>query len=216
MFSGIVEESAEVVSFDKAREPARLEVKSSLDHAETKLGDSIAISGVCLTVVKKEGQKLSFELAAETLRRSTLGELKAGDRVHLERSLKLGDRLHGHFVFGHVDTTIELVSRTNDGKCDRLEWRFPKEFRQYIASKGSVSISGTSLTVGEVTDNTFSVYIIPHTSEVTTLSQLPVGGRANFEVDMLARYVGNMLIQERSDSLSEKKLIACGFGTRKS
>lgn len=193
MFSGIVEESAQIVSIDTAREPVRLVVKSGLDHAATKLGDSICISGVCLTVVAREGGTLSFDLAQETLRRSTLGTLKNGDRVNLERSLQLGDRLHGHFVFGHVDATIELVGRTNDGKCDRLEWKFPAGLRPYFASKGSVSISGVSLTLGEITDSTFSVYIIPHTSDITILSSIPVGGRANLEIDMLARYVHESL-----------------------
>lgn len=198
MFSGIVEESALVLVMDTAREPARLVVRSKLDHTETKLGDSICISGVCLTVISKTAGDLSFELAQETLRRSTLGTLRAGDTVNLERSLQLGDRLHGHFVFGHVDSTIELVSRTNDGKCDRLEWRFPSQMRPYFASKGSVSISGVSLTLGEITADTFSVYIIPHTSEVTILSSIPVGGRANLEVDMLARYVRESLMHDSS------------------
>ncbi|MBN8548631.1 MAG: riboflavin synthase [Deltaproteobacteria bacterium] len=193
MFSGIVEESAQVVSIEKTKEPVRLVVKSGLDHAATKLGDSICISGVCLTVVARDGGTLSFDLAQETLRRSTLGSLKNGDRVNLERSLQLGDRLHGHFVFGHVDATAELVSRTNDGKCDRLEWKFPPELRPYFASKGSVSISGVSLTLGEVTDTTFSVYIIPHTSDITILSSIPVGGKANLEIDMLSRYVHESL-----------------------
>lgn len=193
MFSGIVEESAHVVSIEKTKEPVRLVVKSALDHSGTKLGDSICISGVCLTVVAREGGTLSFDLAQETLRRSTLGSLRNGEKVNLERSLQLGDRLHGHFVFGHVDATIELVSRTNDGKCDRLEWKFSPELRSYFASKGSVSISGVSLTLGEVTDSTFSVYIIPHTSDITILSSIAVGGKANLEIDMLARYVHESL-----------------------
>jgi riboflavin synthase len=204
MFSGIVEESAQVVSIEKTREPVRLVIKSGLDHASTKLGDSICISGVCLTVVAKNSGNLSFDLAQETLRRSTLGSLSAGDRVNLERSLQLGDRLHGHFVFGHVDATIELVSRTNDGKCDRLEWKFPKELRSYFASKGSVSISGISLTLGEVTDTTFSVYIIPHTSEVTILSSIKVGGAANLEIDMLSRYVHESLTHRKPTEASSK------------
>ncbi len=211
MFSGIVEESASVLAFDKGRDPVRLVIRSNLDHSETKLGDSICISGVCLTVVQKHNADLSFDLAAETLRRSTLGTLKVGEKVNLERSLQLGARLHGHFVFGHVDATIELVSRTNDGKCDRLEWRFPAELRPYFASKGSVSVSGVSLTVGEVSAQTFSVYIIPHTSDITILSSLHVGAKANVEVDMLARYVYNMQSQPPQSGLTHEKLVQAGL-----
>jgi riboflavin synthase len=211
LFSGIVEESAQVLELSRGREPVRLVVRSRLDHALTQLGDSICISGVCLTVVHKNGGDLSFDLAAETLRRSTLGSLAVGDAVNLERSLQLGSRLHGHFVFGHVDATIELVKRINDGKCDRLEWRFPLHLRPYFAEKGSVSVSGVSLTVGEVSPDTFSVYIIPHTSDITTLAKIAVGGKANVEIDMLARYVHSMIAGKQSSSVTHDQLVQAGF-----
>src|SRR5438876_457883 len=120
MFSGIVEEAAEVAALVPAGDGARLAVRSSLDHESTALGDSIAIDGVCLTVVTRRGGLLEFDLAAETVRRSALGEKKPGDRVNLERSLKLGDRLHGHFVFGHVDTVISLASRAPEGNSEKF------------------------------------------------------------------------------------------------
>jgi len=197
MFSGIVEESASVHQLVDQCEPFKLVIKSALDHKETGLGDSICIDGVCLTVVDIKDDLLSFDLARETVRRSTLGELKSGDRVNLERSLKLEDRLHGHFVSGHVDGVLSLVSRTNDGNCDKLVWRFPPELAPYFASKGSVSISGISLTIGEVESDTFSVYIVPHTSKMTNLSDLQPGSSANVEIDILARYV-NRLISAKS------------------
>ncbi|MFM1846806.1 MAG: riboflavin synthase [Pseudomonadota bacterium] len=214
MFSGIVEESAFVASFRESANEARLVVKSKLDHAKTKLGDSICIDGVCLTVVAHDGKgALSFDLASETIRRSTLGSKKAGDTVNLERSLALGDRLHGHFVFGHVDARVELLSRKSEGTCDRLVWSLPAEFRHMVVSKGSVSLSGVSLTVGEVDDRSFSVYIIPHTSEVTTLHGLSVGAEANFEVDMLSRYVNAALRGERAaGGMSLEFLKAHGYG----
>jgi riboflavin synthase len=149
---------------------------------------------VCLTVVEHDGRgRLSFDLASETLRRSTLGLRKAGDRVNLERSLALGDRLHGHFVFGHVDARIKLLARRSEGTCDRLVWSLPVELQHLVVAKGSVSLSGVSLTVGEVEAGSFSVYIIPHTAALTTLHGLAVGDEANFEVDMLARYVNAAL-----------------------
>ena len=197
MFSGIVEEAALISSFDKTKFPARLVIESKLDHSSTVLGDSLAIEGVCLTVVERNGGLLSFDAVSETLRCSTLGDFNVGDKVNLERSLRLSDRLHGHLVFGHVDATIELLARTLEGKSDKLTWSTPDGYERYIASKGSASISGVSLTVCEVTPKTFSVYIVPHTSEATTLSFKKPGDRANFEVDMLARYVVNALDKDQ-------------------
>jgi len=189
MFSGIVEEAAKVIRVEGSSSLKTITVESSLDHIDTKLGDSICITGICLTVVKKEGKAISFEVSAESLRRSTLGDLRPGERVNLERSLVLGDRIHGHLVFGHVDAVITLISRRKEGESERLEWRFPVEYKKFLAPKGSVSIYGVSLTVGEVEGDKFSVYAIPHTLAVTTLASIAVGQKANLEVDMLARYV---------------------------
>lgn len=213
MFSGIVEEAAVVVSCRAEATSARLTVKSALDHSRTQLGDSICIDGVCLTVVELDSQGiLSFDLASETLRRSTLGARRPGDRVNLERSLALGDRLHGHFVFGHVDARIKLLARRSEGTCDRLVWSLPSELRHLVVSKGSVSLSGVSLTVGEVDATTFSVYIVPHTASVTTLEGLGVGDEANFEVDMLARYVSAALAgHARSGALTLDFLAHHGY-----
>ena len=195
MFSGIVEESAAVhLLTDTA-----IVVESALDHSETHLGDSISINGCCLTVVeysKRENKKfhLRFEIAPESFRRTTLGSLKTGSKVNLERSLQIGSRLHGHFVFGHVDTVVTLISRQPDGNSHRLELSLPAEYKKFVVPKGSVSLSGVSLTVGEVTADSFSVYIVPHTSEVTVLSALQPGDGVNFEIDMLARYVHSTVL----------------------
>jgi len=216
VFSGIVEEAATVASYRQSADEAKLVIQSRLDHSKTRLGDSICIDGVCLTVVAHDGKgALSFDLASETIRRSTLGGKKSGDKVNLERSLALGDRLHGHFVFGHVDARITLLMRKNEGTCDRLLWSLPPEFRHMVVSKGSVSLSGVSLTVGEVDDKSFSVYIIPHTSDVTTLQSLKVGDEANFEVDMLARYVNSALKGERAaGGMSLEFLKAHGYAPK--
>lgn len=212
MFTGIVEETAAVKTFSQTSTGCSLSVVSGLDHAATALGDSIAIDGVCLTVVKKQGAQLWFDLADETLRRTTLGEVSSGSRVNLERSLRVGERVHGHFVFGHVDGLAELVTRTNEQHSIKMVWRFPAGLRGLFAEKGSVSLSGISLTLGEVRDDTFAVYLIPHTLAVTTLSDRKPGDMVNLEVDMLARYVQAQLqnITPRA-GLSRETLIRCGF-----
>ena len=193
MFSGIVEECATVRRVEGSSGLKTIVVESLLDHSSTRIGDSICIDGVCLTVVRLENRLVSFEASTETLRRSTLGLLRAGSKVNLERSLVLGDRIHGHLVFGHVDTVVTLINRRRDGEAERLEWRMPPDFRKYIVSKGSVAVSGVSLTVGEVRRDAFSIFAIPHTLAVTTLSKMNVAEKANLEVDMLARYVESML-----------------------
>ncbi|MEZ4754016.1 MAG: riboflavin synthase [Bdellovibrionota bacterium] len=213
MFSGIVEESGTIVELSSIGDGARLIVESKLDHQETKLGDSIAIDGVCLTVVKKEGSKLTFDLAEETLRKTVLGELKAGSLINLERSLSLGSRVHGHFVFGHVDTVAELVAKSEEGNSVKLEFKLETNYLKFLAPKGSISVSGVSLTIGEVSAIGFSVYIIPHTGDVTTLLFKDVGARVNIEIDMLARYVNRMLTasQEQAPAITAEFLTEHGF-----
>lgn len=189
MFSGIVEEAGTVVSLNKENRPYRLVIKTSLDLRDTQVGSSIAVEGVCLTIVTKKKGEISFDLAPETVRRSTLGALTAGSKVNLERSLKLGDRIHGHFVFGHVDATTRLLSRVSEGQqAEKLTFKTPPDLRRYLACKGSISLAGVSLTLGPVNSSTFCVYLIPHTLSITTLSTLQPGDKVNVEVDMLARY----------------------------
>ncbi|RIL11458.1 MAG: riboflavin synthase [Proteobacteria bacterium] len=213
MFSGIVEEEAVVRLLSGAEHGRRLVVSSSLDHGQTKVGDSIAIDGVCLTVVSIKDQELSFDVAPETLRRSTLGELKEGQSVNLERSLKVGDRIAGHFVFGHVDCTLRLTERNSDGDALRLEFDKPTQIGRMLASKGSVSLSGVSLTLGEVGSDYFSVYIVPHTAQVTTLGKLKPGDAVNLEVDMLARYVAAQVgAGQSSDERMRALLERSGWG----
>jgi riboflavin synthase len=218
MFSGIVEEAADVLEFTPRNGGARLVLSSSLDHSGTELGDSICIEGVCLTVVAKElsgsSTKLSFDLAEETVKRSMLGDLVSGARVNFERSLEVGARIHGHFVLGHVDSTVKLLERKTVGNSERLLWELPVEYRKFVAEKGSVTLSGISLTIGEVAEKSFAVYIIPHTGEITTLLERSVGQRVNFEVDVLARYLLNAkeveAIQERS-GVTREMLLEHGF-----
>lgn len=215
MFSGIIEESAKVVSISKGQLSARLVIDSSLDHKETKLGDSIAIDGVCLTVTALSGARLEFDVGSETVRRTSLVSLKPGDLVNLERSLKLGARIHGHFVSGHVDSTVALLERVTEGNTEKFVWELPSELSSFIAPKVSVALSGISLTVGDVSNNTFCVYVIPHTSTVTTIMSLKVGQRLNLEVDILARYVETILAKTKRNNDADllKKMEEFGFMT---
>jgi riboflavin synthase len=205
MFTGIVEEVARVESLVSSGSGKRLSIRSALDHADTSLGDSICISGVCLTVVAKNGPVLAFDLAEETLRRTILGRLSSGSGVNLERSLKPTSRNSGHFVFGHVDGSLKLVARKAEAGSECFTWGFDPKFRAYLCEKGSVSISGVSLTVGQVRNDNFDVYLIPHTLAVTTLGEMRVGDEANLELDMLARYVVNALAAQTA-KCSESKL----------
>jgi riboflavin synthase len=197
MFSGLVEECAEVVEILKKEGGISLTVRSELDHADTKTGDSIAILGVCLTVTSVSktslGYDLTFDVVAETLRKTSFKRLVVGARVNFERSLIVGSRNHGHFVYGHVDGVGRIIRKLKDGD---LSWRFtvtyPQELRGYLAPKGSITISGVSLTIGEVRERDFTVYIVPHTYEKTTFGKATIGDTVHLEVDMLARYVASL------------------------
>ncbi|RMG39554.1 MAG: riboflavin synthase [Candidatus Dadabacteria bacterium] len=193
MFSGIIETTGTIVLIDRDRKPVLARVDTGLDLRETNIGDSVAVNGVCLTVVGLDGSCADFELAEETLRRTTFKDAETGDLVNIERSLVVGERLHGHFVFGHVDTTVRLLEIKNEEASERFKFELPSRFRKFIAEKGSVALNGVSLTVGEVEGSSFNVYIIPHTLEVTMFSGLQEGDLVNLEVDMLSRYVVSFL-----------------------
>jgi len=209
MFSGIIEEKARVASLRKEGGALKLLLESHLDHSATNAGDSICIDGVCLTVTKIRGSELEFDVSEETARRSTLPDLRVGARVNLERSLALGGRLHGHLVYGHVDRTVCLRSRREENGLFELAFELPEEMRPYIVTKGSVALAGVSLTVGAVNEQSFVVYIIPHTAALTTLPDLAVGDKVNLEIDMLARYVQGLLFGSRLEKQSNLlKLLA--------
>ncbi|MCO6431295.1 MAG: riboflavin synthase [Deltaproteobacteria bacterium] len=215
MFTGIIEERAVVTKMEIAASGASLQVRSSLGHAETGLGDSIAINGVCLTVVAIDSGLLKFDVSNETLRCSNLGQLSEGSEVNLERSLKAGERISGHFVFGHVDCVVQLRERRAEGDAAVLWWSLPAEFQPYIAEKGSVALNGVSLTVVNVEKERFSVCIIPHTASLTNLQSLQPGDTVNLEVDMLARYAVNALFpmksSKRESNISRDFLKEHGF-----
>ncbi len=189
MFTGIIETLALVADVVEEPPGVRLVIEAAEIAAEAKIGESIALNGCCLTVVSIAGGKVSFQAGPETLDRTNLGRLKIGDRVNLEQSLKVGDRLGGHFVTGHVDGQGALASREDDGEWSTFWFELPEELARPMVPKGSVAVDGVSLTLVEVTQDRFSVALIPHTLEMTTLGMLKPGDPVNLETDLLAKFV---------------------------
>jgi riboflavin synthase len=198
MFTGIVTALGEVKAVERQPGLMRVIIESVYEAAGVALGASIAHDGCCLTVVEAAsrtggGMRHVVEIAAESLALTTLGALRVGDQVNLERSLRVGDELGGHIVQGHVDGLGEVVSVVEDGAGWRVRVRPPQTVAPLIASKGAVALAGVSLTVNEVDDGGFGVLIIPHTWSVTTLSRLRAGGKVNLEADMMARYAARLI-----------------------
>ena len=197
MFTGIVTDIGRVRAVENNGD-TQFMIDTEYDVSQIDIGASIACAGVCLTVVDKafgdvpESGRFSATASAETLSRTTLGDWTAGTRVNLERSLRVGDELGGHIVSGHVDGTVEVVSCVLEGDSIRFVFRVADALKRFVASKGSVALDGVSLTVNEVTDDTFGVNIIPHTRASTTFGDIKAGDRLNLEIDVLARYVARL------------------------
>ena len=193
MFTGLVQSLATVEAVLPEGPGVRLVIADPLTAQRAAVGDSIAVNGCCLTVVSADEKSLAFEAGPETLSRTTLGELTAGDRVNLETSLKVGDELGGHLVTGHIDAVGTIDARTDDAEWSTVWVRVPGDLTRQMASKGSVAVDGVSLTLVEVEDHRFSVALIPHTLHVTTLGARQPGHRVNLETDVLAKYVQRQL-----------------------
>jgi riboflavin synthase len=193
MFTGIIEQAGEVKTVRVSPEGARLEVAAGPLAAGVRIGDSVAVNGACLTVVRLEGERLSFDAVNETLRRTNLGALSPGERVNLERPLAAGGRLDGHIVQGHVDAVAALAGVSEEGDSRRLRFQAPEDLLRFVVEKGSIAVDGISLTVAAVGGDWFEVVIIPHTWEVTNLGARRPGDRVNLEVDILAKYVARLL-----------------------
>jgi len=192
MFTGLIRDVGAVRGIEKSGD-WRVEISCALDVAPIEIGASVACSGCCLTVVEKGADWMAFEVSAESLSKTVIGNWDVGTRVNLETSLRMGDELGGHFVFGHVDGLARLVSVEREGDSHRLMVQPPAELMGFIASKGSIALDGVSLTVNEVLDDQFGVNIIAHTWEHTSLADRAVGDDLNIEIDMLARYVQRSL-----------------------
>ena len=192
MFTGLITDVGRVRAVTSVGD-RRIEIETSFPIAEIELGASIACSGGCLTAIEFGDNWFAVEASEETTSKTTVGDWQAGDALNLERSLRIGDELGGHLVFGHVDGVAIIAERRTDGDSIRFSILAPDDLAPYIASKGSVALSGVSLTVNEVDGNRFGVNIIPHTADATTLGKLSAGDRVNLEADMLARYVARQL-----------------------
>lgn len=193
MFTGLIEDRGTVRELRRENSRVRLTVGTAIPTAELRIGESVAINGICLTVVAVGNGTFTADVSPETLECSTLGDLSAGSRVNLERALRLSDRLGGHLVSGHVDAVATITERRPDGNAVRFTFRIPVAVNRLIAEKGSVAIDGISLTVNKVTDETFDVAVIPHTLAETTLHEKKAGDRVNIETDLIARYIARLL-----------------------
>jgi riboflavin synthase len=194
MFTGLTETLGQIADVRPQGPGVRLVVRAPEIAADAAIGDSIAVNGCCLTVVACQTDDLAFEAGSETLQRTNLGRLAPGSHVNLERSLKAGDRLGGHFVTGHVDSVGTLDQRRDEGPWSFLHFRVPPLLTRQMASKGSVAVDGVSLTLVDVEADRFSVALIPHTLSVTTLGQLKPGDEVNIETDLIAKYIERQLI----------------------
>ena len=201
MFTGLVETTGTILRLERADRDLHLTVGASLEPPELKIGESIAVDGVCLTVASFQGDAFTLDLSEETVGRSTFGQRRQGDEVNLERALRLGDRLSGHLVSGHADGTGRVAARQRRGESLVVKFEIPPELSRYLIEKGSVAVNGVSLTVNRCEGRQFEVNVVPHTARASTLGNLKVGDRVNVEVDLIGKYVEKFLLQ-RSGSQS--------------
>jgi riboflavin synthase len=203
VFTGIIQSRGKITGSQLREGDLRLVIDAKgladkIDHCRCAIGESIAVNGVCLTVVAFAGGCFEADVSRETVNLTTLGNLPVGADVNLEPALRAGDPLGGHLVSGHVDGLAEVVSLESDARSLRVDISVPANLARYIAAKGSVALDGVSLTVNAVTDRVFGVNLVPHTVAVTTFRDLHVGRKLNLEVDTLARYIERLLVQSRA------------------
>ena len=194
MFTGLVEEKGRVVSFERAAEAWRLVVAAELVGRDAAVGDSIAVNGCCLTLARQEGTELSFDVLEETRRLTNFATLRPGALVNLERSLRFAGKVGGHFVTGHIDALGTIETFEPRGKDHLLRVQVPADCTRHIVHKGSIAVEGISLTIAEVDDTSFSVWLIPHTLASTNLREKRVGDALNLEFDLLGKHVEKLLL----------------------
>lgn len=217
MFTGIVEAVGQVAARQSKGEDWRVTIDTGqLDLSDVRLGDSIAVNGICLTVVELPGNGFVADVSAETLKRSTFSGLQSGSRVNLEKALTPTTRLGGHLVSGHVDGIGEIIERRDEGRSVRFHIKAPDELARYIALKGSITVDGISLTVNGVDGAVFELNLVPHTLQETTMVDYGVGRQVNLEVDLIARYLERLMMGEAaakpaSSGITEAFLAEHGF-----
>lgn len=203
MFTGIIESIGKVISRRPQGSGVELEIDPGLDFSGDRIGDSVAVDGVCLTITRKSTNTFCATASSETITRSTLGQARAGTRVNIERALTLQTRLGGHLVLGHVDTVAALLQKERAGESTRIKVAFDRAFSRYVVEKGSIAIDGVSLTINDVFADAFTVNIIPLTSESTSLTLKSPGDRVNLEFDIIGKYVENLLKKGRAGNLED-------------
>ena len=217
MFTGIIQSIGQIQTIEKKHNDCRLTIQTGkLDISNTQLGDSIAINGVCLTAVELSENSFAADVSNESLSLTTLGELKPGDAVNLEKALTLSTPLGGHLVSGHVDGVGKVLKRWSDGRSERFEFEVPTPLAKYIAQKGSVCIDGTSLTVNAVNGAKIELNIVPHTLKETIMDKYQVGKKVNLEVDLIARYLERLMLgdaaaEESNAGITQVFLAKHGF-----
>lgn len=214
MFTGIIEAVGKISSASRVGGDLRLVIDvPTFQNKDIALGDSVAINGLCLTVVVRDKTELTFDVSIESLDHSLIGSWQPGSRVNLELAMLPTTRLGGHLVSGHVDALAELTDLKSDARSWRMVFKAPPSLQKYIAKKGSITINGVSLTVNDVDKNHFYVNVIPHTSEVTTLIDLKIGEQVHIEVDLIARYLERLLLGDAStdSNISQSLLAEHGF-----
>ncbi len=213
MFTGIIEELGKISSLEKHADGAKIRIASTIVTNDTNEGDSIAVNGVCLTALDIKKDSFTADVSQETLDKSTLGKLKSGAKVNLERAVTPQTRLGGHIVQGHVDSRGKFVSAVQSGDFWTVRIGFPKEIGQYLVYKGSVSVEGISLTIAELGVDYFEIAVIPKTWELTNLATLKSGDEVNLEADVIAKYVERILLYGRKEGgeITMEKLNKLGF-----
>jgi riboflavin synthase len=204
MFTGLVESCGRVQTLTRTATEARLTVATSIPTDELQLGDSVSVNGACLTVVAKDSTTFTVDMSPETFERTTFKSMPKEGRVNLERALRVGDRLGGHIVTGHIDVVGTVLGVKKSQNAVVVEIEVPTEYSRYIIAKGSVAIDGISLTINDVKSNQFSVSIIPHTLKETTLTECKSGVQVNIETDILGKYVERLLGVEKGSGQSSK------------
>lgn len=214
MFTGIIEELGKIAALEKHAAGAKIKIAARVVTKDTNEGDSIAVNGVCLTALDIKPDSFTADVSQETLDKSTLGRLKAGAKVNLERAVTPTTRLGGHIVQGHVDSRGKFVSAVQSGDFWTVRVSFPKEIGQFLVYKGSISVEGISLTIAELGADFFEIAVIPKTWELTNLSTLKAGDEVNLEADVIAKYVERILLygrRESGENITMEKLAKLGF-----
>lgn len=211
MFTGIIEELGIVTSLIRNSQAGKLTISVSKNFAGTRVGDSIAVNGACLTVTLLRRNFLEFDISAETFKKSSLADSKIGDKVNLERALLVSGRLGGHMVTGHVDGVAEIRNKIDLGKGFELHVSMPSELLRYLVPKGSIALDGVSLTIADLRSDLLVVSVVPHTAKSTNLGEKNIGDRGNIEVDVLSKYIERHLKKEINKGITEDTLTRVGF-----